>query len=139
MARRGRRGNSPEQQRATGETRPSRKVVPLFPEHARIPDPSDMPPPADMSAEARALWREKVERYRQRGQKIDGFQAALRQYCEIEALLNAAWSTRLGPTAALVNCYRAWAAEFFDTPDASRGIAARNAGGPNRFGNNGRR
>lgn len=139
MAKRGRRGQSPEQQRTTGETRPSRVVVHLYPDHAARPDPADIPPPAGMSEAGQQIWREKVERYRRRGQKVDGFQAALRQYCETEAALIEAWGTRMGPTAALLNCFKAWAAEFHDTPDAARGMRTIGRSASGRFGNNGDR
>lgn len=137
MAKRGRRGQSPDQQRATGETRPSRKVVSLFPHFANRPDPEDLSPPTTMSEAAKGIWREKVERYRRRGQKVDGFQAALRQYCEVEAALIEAWRTRTGPTAGLIHCFKGWAAEFHDTPDAARGMRTTGRAGGNRFDNNG--
>lgn len=139
MGKRGPKGRSPEQQAAAGETRPSRKVVSLFADFTDRPDPEDLSPPATMTERAKEIWREKVARYRQRGQKVDGFQAALRQYCELEAKLVEAWAYPLGAPVAMVNSYRAFAAEFYDTPASHRAPAGSSAGGAagNRFGNNG--
>lgn len=142
MGKRGPRGQSPDQQKSAGETRPSRKVVNLFASVADRPDPEDMSPPATMSKEAQDIWREKVERYRQRGQKVDGFQSALRQYCELEAALIKAWGYPMGPPVAMINSYRSYCAEFYDTPASHRvKLGDGKSGGAtgNRFGNNGQR
>ncbi len=131
---RGPKGMSPEQQLASGETRPSRQIVHLFPDVASRPDPECIPPPKGMSAAARKLWVIKVDRYRQRGQKVEGEEDGLRQYCEIEAQLNAMWRKRELPPVALINAHRGWCCEFFDTP-ASKKAKAKDLGGApgNRF------
>lgn len=136
--RKGRKGNSPEQQLAHGETRPSRVVVSLYPDIASRPDPADLPPPKGMSKEARKIWAVKVDRYRQRGQKVQGFEDALRQYCELEAELNRTWSRGIAPTMAMVNGHRLYSAEFFDTPAAQR-VPAHGKPTENPFTRNGRR
>lgn len=134
----GPKGLSPDQQRAHGETRPSRAVVSIYPDHASRPDPDEMPPPKGMSKEAKKIWAIKVERYRQRGQKVQGFEDALRQYCELEAELNRCWSKRLTPTMAMVNGHRLYASEFFDTPAAQK-VSSHGKPVDNPFARNGRR
>lgn len=138
MARPGPKGKSPEQLRAAGETRPSRAVAVLYPDHAARPDPDAIEPPKGMTPAGRAIWKEKVGRYRQRSQKVGGFEDALRQYCEIEAALNKAWKIGTA-TMAMVNAHRLWAAEFFDTPASMKVPANGGGAGGNRFGNNGKR
>lgn len=138
MTRRGPKGLSPEQKEQRGETRPSRAVVSLYPDHASRPDPAEMPPPAGMTPAAKKIWATKVERYRQRGQKVQGFEDALRQYCETEAMLNKAFKNGTA-TASMINGYRGFAAEFYDTP-ASQKVPAGGAGGAdsNPYRRNGR-
>lgn len=135
--RRGPKGRSPEELRAAGETRPSRAVVSLYPDHASRPDPEVMPPPAGMTAPAKRLWKAKIERYHQRGQKVGGFEDALRQFCEVEAALNKAWKNSTA-TMAMVNAHRLWSAEFFDTPAAQKVPASAGDRPGNRFTRNGR-
>lgn len=136
--RRGPKGHSASEQAARGETRPSRKVEVLFADHTSRPDPEDLPPAAGMTPAAKKLWAAKVDRYRQRGQKVQGFEDGLRQYCELEAALNASWK-RGGPTMAMVSAHRLWAAEFFDTPAAQK-VSPGGAGqSRNAFSRNGRR
>jgi hypothetical protein len=130
----GPKGKSPEQKRASGFVRPSRAVVTLYPDHACRPDPEEVPAPEGMTAAAREIWDTKVARYRQRGQKIEGFEDGLRQYCELEAALNSAWKEK-AINMAMVNAHRIWAAEFFDTP-ASQRVRASDPK-PNRFVSNG--
>jgi hypothetical protein len=136
--RRGPKGRSPEQQKASGETRPSRQVVALFADVASRPDPDVIPPQTGMTAPAKKIWNDKVSRYRQRGQKVQGFEDALRQYCEIEAALNKAWKMGIA-TMAMVNAHRLWAAEFFDTPAAQKVSPSGGSQSGNKFARNGRR
>jgi hypothetical protein len=133
----GPKGKSPEQKLASGFIRPSRAVVSLYPDHASRPYSDLIPAPRGMTEAAREIWATKVARYRQRGQKIEGFEDGLRQYCELEAALNKGWRTR-AVTMAMVNAHRIWAAEFFDTPAAQR-VRASNQKSNNLFANNGRR
>jgi hypothetical protein len=109
----------------------------LFPDHNSRPDPEVMPPPAGMTRAGAAIWAKKIERYRQRGQKVQGYEDALRQYCELEARLNKEWK-HTTPPMAMVNAYRAFAAEFFDTPASQKVPANRQARAENKFANNGR-
>ena len=103
-----------------GTVQPCRQVVPLYPEHMSRPDPVEMPPPAGMTPAGASVWRTKVDRYRQRGQKVGGFEEALRQYCELEAKVTEAWNQEFGPSMAMVNTHRMWATEFFDTPASQK-------------------
>ncbi len=134
----GPKGLSPEQKAARGETRPSRAVVTLFADHASRPDPDVIPPPKGMTPAARKIWVSKVDRFKQRGQKVQGFEDSLRQYCEIEAALNHAFKNKTA-NMAMVNAHRQWAAEFFDTPAAQKVPANGGATKGNAFANNGRR
>ncbi len=93
-------------------------------------------PPGGMTPAARKLWPGKVDRYRQRGQKVQGFEDSLRQYCELEAALAKAWKANTA-TMAMVNAHRHWAAEFFDTPAAQRVPAVNSKDTGNRFSRNG--
>jgi hypothetical protein len=135
--RRGPKGKSPDELRAAGETRPSRAVVSLYPDHASRPDPDAIPAPSGMTSAARKIWATKVDRYRQRGQKISGFEDGLRQLCEIEAALNKAWKNGTA-TMAMVNAHRLWCAEFFDTPASQKVPATGGGGAANRFARNGK-
>jgi len=133
----GPKGKSLEQKLASGFVRPSRAVVSLYPDHLSRPDREVIPAPEGMTAAAREIWDIKVARYRQRGQKVEGFEDGLRQYCELEAALNKGWRKK-AVTMAMVNAHRIWAAEFFDTPAAQR-VRASNQAYNNQFANNGRR
>ena len=103
-----------------GTIQPCRLVVPLYPEHMSRPDPAEIPPPAGMTPAGADVWKVKVERYRQRGQKVGGFEEALRQYCELEARLTELWNHRDGPPMAMVAAHRVWCGEFFDTPASQK-------------------
>jgi hypothetical protein len=138
MVRRGPKGLSPDQQAAHGETRPSRQVVPLFADHASRPDPDIINPPAGMTVAAKKIWVGKVDRFKQRGQKVQGFEDSLRQYCELEAALNKAFR-RGDANMAMVNAHRLWSAEFFDTPAAQKVPVYGKQKDSNAFTNNGRR
>lgn len=52
----GPKGKSPEQQAASGETRPSRTVVTMFADHASRPDPEHIPAPRGMTRAAKKIW-----------------------------------------------------------------------------------
>lgn len=134
---RGPKGYSPEQQKATGETRPYRQVVNLF---GDIPDEADeeFAPPRLMTEGAIKIWHAKIARYKARGQKIKGFEDALRLYCELEAKLIL--DMRTGNFAVtMVNAHRAWANEFFDTPASQRVKASTVGETGNKFAMNGKR
>lgn len=138
MARRGPKGITAETKAQRGETRPSQAVVSIYPDHASRPDPAEIPPPPGMTLASRKIWQAKTDRYRQRGQKIGGFEDALRQYCEIEAALNKGWKTG-NVTMAMVNAHRIWCAEFFDTPASQKVPANSGERGGNKFARNGQK
>lgn len=133
----GPKGISPEAQRAHGTVQPSREIVALYPDHASRPDPVDLPPPQGMSAAAKRVWATKVERYRQRGQKVQGFEDSLRQYCELEVRLNKMFKGDAPVNVSMVNTYRMFAAEFYDTP-ASQKVSSHGKPVENPFARNGR-
>lgn len=135
----GRKPTSPEHKKATGETRPSRQVVDLFPSHSSRPDPDVIDPPTWMKAPVKKIWAAKVERYRQRGQKVDGFQDSLAQYCQLEWELVDLRKKGMVPPMSMVTQYRGWAAEFYDTPASQKVAAGGGAKQANRFGSNGQR
>lgn len=137
MARPGPKGLSPDQKRARGTEQPCRKVEVLFADHASRPDPDEIKPPPGMTAAARKIWATKVDRYRQRGQKVQGFEDALRQYCELEAALNTGFKIGVF-TMAMVNGYRMLAAEFYDTPASHKVPTSGGARQDNKFSRNGR-
>ena len=134
----GSKGLSPEQRRAHGTVQPCREIVSLYPDHASRPDPDELPPPSGMSSPAKKSWIAKVERYRQRGQKVQGFEDALRQYCELEVRLNEMFKVKGGViNVSMVNTYRLFAAEFFDTPAAQK-VSSHGKPVENPFARNGR-
>jgi len=139
MAKRGPKGLSPEQKRARGTDQPCRKVIALFPDLSSRPDPADIPPAPWLSRDAKAIWAEKVDRYRQRGQKIDGFQEALAHYCALEATIRALYRRKITPTMAMIGQFRTWAAEFYDTPTSQKITPGGGRRGGNAFNNNGRK
>lgn len=140
MARRGPKGMSPAEQAASGERRPSRKVVPLFEGQASAAEPENVALPKWLKKVkgAAAIWAEKLALYRARGQKVTGFEAALAQYCALEADLIDLWSRKVEVPAAKLTQYRVFASEFYDTPASSKTPAGVKKPS-NTFGRNGAR
>lgn len=139
MAKRGPKGVSPAEKRARKTEQPCRKVETLYANHAARPDPESIEAPKWLNAAARKIWQEKTERYRKRGQKIDGFQDALAQYCSLEADLISSYKKKIPIPIALINAHRIWCAEFFDTPASQKVPANGGAGKQNKFTSNGNR
>lgn len=137
MARRGPKGVSPASKKARGTEQKCRKVEVLFADHASRPDPDVIPPPVWLGAEAAKIWVEKVARYRQRGQKVEGFEPSLAQYCALEAELIDMRQRRIVPPMAMVSAYRIWAAEFYDTPASQKVPAGGSKQTGNKFARNG--
>lgn len=133
----GRKGYTPERQKASGETRPGRVAVNLYADVFSSGDEEITPPPR-MTASALAIWHEKVAIYKARGQKIKGFEATLKVYCETEAALMHGFATRTY-SVALLNSYRSYANEFFDTPASQRVKASTVDRTGNQFVMNGKR
>ena len=138
MAKRGPKQQSPEMRALSGESRPSRKVVTLFADHASRPDPEKFSPPKWLAAAGKKIWDDKVSKYRQRGQKVGGFEDSLAQYCALEAELAATYKRRLVPPMAMVTAHRIWAAEFYDTP-ASQNAHGKGKPAEGKFGGVGKR
>ncbi len=82
------------------------------------------------------LWREKCGIYERRGQSVVGCEAALAQYCRVEADLIDRWRRGSDVPVALINAHRIYANEFYDTP-ASQQAAGKKVGAANRFSANG--
>ncbi len=99
---------------------PGREVVSIYPNFLSRPDPDEIPPPEGISPAAAEAWRRKVDKYRQRGQKIDGCQDALKTYCELEVALTAMWKGKPPYNVSMINAYRSFAVEFHDTPASQR-------------------
>lgn len=139
MARRGPKGVHPAAKKARGTQQKCRKVEVLFADHAARPDPDEIPAPSWLSEMAKKIWAEKINRYRQRNQKIEGFEAALAQYCAIEAELIDMRERRIVPPMAMVSAHRIWAAEFYDTPASQKVPASGGGKADNKFARNGNR
>lgn len=86
---------------------------------------------------ARQLWTIKAGTYARRGQSVVGCEAALAQYCRVEADLIDRWRKGREVPVALINAHRIYANEFYDTP-ASQQAAGSQATASNRFARNGR-
>jgi hypothetical protein len=134
-----RRPDPPDLKAAKGRTAPSDQIVPLFPNHAARPDPDVIDPPKWLSRGAKAAFRTKVERYRQRGQKVEGFEDALAQYCALEDEIIDLRRKRIQPTITMITAHRLWAVEFYDTPAGQKIGQGSGNRGVNRFARNGRR
>jgi hypothetical protein len=72
--------------------------------------------PAWLTGRAAKIWSEKTAVYRRRGQSVAGCEAALAQYCALEAAMIESYRQKRRPTSAEVNTYRTLAREFYDTP-----------------------
>ncbi|TXL75624.1 hypothetical protein FHP25_13290 [Vineibacter terrae] len=85
------------------------------------PVAGDVVKPAWLRGRAAKLWAEKVAIYAARGQSIVGCEAALAQYCSIEAALIEQYRKKNTPPVAQITAFRILAAEFFDTPASQIG------------------
>ena len=131
------RATSNAQKMARGTMRPCLHKAEVFADDV-APDPDVIPPLEGMTAAAVVIWEAKIAKYRARGQRVGGCEDALRHYCELEALLNAGWSTGKVNVHAL-NQYRILASEFFDTPASQMVSLNRASKKENKFSKNGRR
>jgi hypothetical protein len=80
------------------------------------PLPGEPVKPAWLKGRAAKIWLEKTAVYRRRGQSVAGCEAALAQYCSLEAAMIELYRQKQRPTATDVNTYRTLAREFYDTP-----------------------
>ena len=88
--------------------------------------------PAWLRGVGRKLWHVKLAIYAAREQSVVGCEGALAQYCAIEADLARRWRIGLDVPASMLNAYRIFCSEFFDTPASQIGQAAKPAAA-NRF------
>jgi phage terminase small subunit len=86
---------------------------------------------------AAKIWIEKTQIYATRGQSVVGCEAALAQYCSIEAALIDQYKKKTTPPVAQITAFRMLAAEFFDTPASQIGSPKAKKDG--KFSGNGRR
>jgi hypothetical protein len=80
------------------------------------PLPGEPIKPLWLRGRAAKIWLEKTAVYRRRGQSVAGCEAALAQYCALEAAMIEIYRQKQRPTATDVNTYRTLAREFYDTP-----------------------
>lgn len=138
MAQRGHNRAKPQAlKEAAGTDRRDRQVVPLFPGE---PGAAYVEPvmPKGMSKRAREVWRIKVDQYASRGQVVAGCEAALEQYCELEAELRDLRRRQITPPVAMINAHRIYANEFYDTPASQHAPLRQPAGTANPFSRNGK-
>ena len=97
--------------------------------------------PKWLTGRARKIWAEKIERYEKRNQNISGCEDSLAQYCCLEAaLIDDFWRKKLTPPTSMLNSYRIFASEFYDTPSSQQVRKAPSGGkSGNSFGKNKRR
>lgn len=115
------------------------KVVALFEDvkPAAIIEPERVaPPPEWLPRRAKQLWVDHVEVYRWRGQRIQGTEKALAQYCLVEAKMIDAWLEDRIPHPSIMNVYLRLAIQFYDTP-ASQRVVIKGNEDQNRFSGNG--
>lgn len=138
MARPGPKGAPPEVHALRNDRHKDRQVVSLFGGVTNAIEDEEFPPPPDMHPDAQELWRTKVTRYKARGQKISGFEDALEVYCNAQDALLKAFKNNTA-TASMINSFRGYAVEFFDTPASQRVKANSLEDAGNRFTQNGQR
>lgn len=134
MAARGHNRAKPDAiKRASGTARKDRKTVSVVPD---APVTVPLPPPG-LSLLAQRIWQQKVLAYRARGQSIAGCEGPLRVYVEIEEDLITMRREGKPIPVALLNAYRLWANEFYDTPGSQNIDLTRATTTQNRFAGNG--
>lgn len=112
MARPGPKLKPPELVEASGTTKPCRARESVVQHIA-----GDAVRPAWVVGRARKIWETKVETYLARGQSVKGCEEALAQYVSLEAaLIEDYWKKKTAPPAAMLNTYKSFAIEFYDTP-----------------------
>jgi len=102
-----------------GTAQPCRRRERLVP-----PIDGELVKPTWLKGRAAKLWHEKLEVYRRRGQGVAGCEAALAQFCALEAALIDQWRRGNTPSMAAVNAWRGLAASFYDTPSSQVGSPA---------------
>jgi len=81
-------------------------------------DDVELETPDWLTDRAAALWRQKLDAYRKRGQSVGGCRSTLAIYCQLEDELIAAWEAGTPPPASGIQAFRQLAASFYDVPSA---------------------
>lgn len=115
-----------------GTWKPSRSHPPAVPVLPGVPQR-----PGWLRGAARRLWDVKTGTYSRRSQSVIGCEGILAMYCQLEADIVQRWRQHADVPATLLNTYRAYAAEFYDTP-ASQHAARSPSSGANPFSAHGR-
>ena len=76
-------------------------------------------PPTWLDRAAKKIWREKTAEYQRRGQRIQGFESMLAQYCALEADIIASRKAHREVTASTMSQLHRFAVAFYDTPSAA--------------------
>jgi hypothetical protein len=126
----GSKGKPPALKIISGTDDPSRRR-----EYVVDPLLGEVTKPAWLKGRAAKLWAEKIAIYDARGQSVVGCEAALAQYCAIEAALIEQYLKKMTPPVSQITAFRMLAGEFFDTP-ASQVGPARSPGKGSRFAAN---
>ncbi|MEZ0061432.1 phage terminase small subunit [Bradyrhizobium elkanii] len=112
----GPKGKSPSLKVISGTDEPGRRR-----ETVVNPIEGELVKPSWLVGRAARIWAEKVAIYAARGQSVAGCEAALAQYCSIEAALIDQYRKKTTPPVSQITAFRMLAAEFFDTPASQIG------------------
>lgn len=107
-----------------GTLKPAKSRARVVPEIEGAPEQ-----PEWLSVRAEAIWTKKIAVYKARKQSVRGMEAALAQYCELEAYLIHGWGTEAAELdVKALALYRQYARDFYDVPAAQLGAAGSGAG-----------
>jgi len=113
----GPKGKPPSLKVVAGTDRPDRRREKLTETVAGEPAK-----PGWLKGRAAKAWAEKTAIYKARGQSVVGCEAALAQYCALEAALIEQFAKKITPPTSQFTAHRAYAGEFFDTPASQFGL-----------------
>lgn len=110
--------------RQRGTLKPSKSRAAVVPPIEGEPEKPDW-----LTPKAAAIWKKKVAVYQARKQAVRGMEAALAQYCELEAYLVDGWSSENADLdVKALALYRQYARDFYDVPAAQLGAQGSGAG-----------
>jgi hypothetical protein len=75
-------------------------------------------------ADAAAMWRRKVAKYRARGMSVVGCEDQLAHYCAYDAAMIASWLRGEVVTSTAMNVLNKYASQFYDTPSTQHSQSA---------------
>ncbi len=75
-------------------------------------------PPSWLNRRAKALFKEKVAMYQERGQRVQGFESALAHYCAHEAAIIEDHRKDVRVTASAMAQLQRYQTMFYDSPAA---------------------